>query len=60
MLVRSLGIEAQVFQLLCQVGTIKPDEERLFRRMHGYGFNNLAAQIDRATLNCTGSRIGTK
>jgi len=44
MLVRSLGIEAQVFQLLCQVGTIKPEEERIFRRMHGFT-NNLTAQI---------------
>ncbi|CAG7733378.1 unnamed protein product, partial [Allacma fusca] len=36
MLIRSLGIELQVFKLLCQIGNLKPEEEKIFRRMHGF------------------------
>ena len=37
MLVRSLGIEAQAFKLVCHTGYIKPEEEKTYAKMYGSG-----------------------
>ncbi|ODN03537.1 Tubulin polyglutamylase ttll6 [Orchesella cincta] len=61
MLIRSLGIELQVYNLLSQVGSLKPTEHEEFRRKHGFaisqpGIYQRIATATTASSSSTGSK----
>ncbi|CAL8099035.1 unnamed protein product [Orchesella dallaii] len=55
MLIRSLGIELQVYNLLSQVGSLKPTEHEEFRRKHGFAISQPGIYQRIATATTTTS-----